>query len=102
MRSGHASNLDLLRVIVAAALLFASMPSMIGVSVLGSGPAFTADICHPLQTLSNAPGVSLTALVSAPVTPEPPAARETIEPKNAISPTRLAEAPDPPPPKTLP
>lgn len=95
-RSG---NFGLLRPVLALTLLLASMPAVVGVRVLDSGPALIPDICHPLQTLDRSSGPSLAPLLPAPPPAEALADSGKVAGAVVVSPTCLREAPDPPPPK---
>jgi hypothetical protein len=85
---------------MAFVMLMASLPS-IGVIVISdrSGPSISMDICHPLQSLEMSSG---TVLVARPAQPEAGAkigSQETLAQFVPILKSKLAEAPDPPPPK---
>ena len=89
---------------IAAAMAFvmmmASLPS-IGVIIISdrSGPCISMDICHPLQSLETSSG---TVLLARPAQPEAGArilSHETLAQFVPILESKLADAPDPPPPK---
>jgi hypothetical protein len=85
---------------MAFVMMMASLPS-IGVIVISdrSGPSISMDICHPLQSLETSSG---TVLVARPAQPEAGAkivSQETLAQFVPILKSKLAEAPDPPPPK---
>jgi hypothetical protein len=86
---------------VAAALLLGGMPIVASEAAPHSCPAFTLDICHPLQAVNaisapcNLPILRAEAIVYAP-------GPSSIIAKSLFMITpRPADAPDPPPPKTL-
>jgi hypothetical protein len=91
---------------IAAAMAFvmmmASLPS-IGVIVIAdrSGPAISMDICHPLQSLDNAPGIVQIARPAQPGIGASVLSQERLAQFAPILKSKLAEAPDPPPPKSL-
>jgi len=75
------------------------MPITLGVVARSRGTAFTLDICNPLQTFSHSP------LAMAAIMPQAAATRHLREWGRGDTLThtlrpRLADAPDPPPPKT--
>jgi hypothetical protein len=85
---------------MAFVMMIASIPAM-GVIIVAdrSGPSISLDICHPLQSSDRSPGV---AQIARPAPPEIGAAvlwHETRVQFVAFPKSRLAEAPDPPPPK---
>jgi hypothetical protein len=86
-------------VIVALAVLLGGMPLTLGIVVHGSETTFTLDICHPVQSFSHSP-VSVVAII-----PGSPAVAQSL-PECGHYPSavqalrvRVADAPDPPPPK---
>jgi hypothetical protein len=90
---------------IAAAMAFvmmiASLPS-IGVIIIAdrSGPSISMDICHPLQSLDSAPA----ALIARPASPKiatQTLSLETFPQFGSILKGKLAETPDPPPPKLI-
>ncbi len=89
---------------IAAAMAFvmmmASLPS-IGVIVISdrSGPCISMDICHPLQSLETSSGTVLVARPAQPGTGAKIVSQETVAQFVPILKSKLAEAPDPPPPK---
>jgi hypothetical protein len=87
---------------MALVMMIASLPS-IGVIVISDrlGPTISMDICHPLQSLESSPG---TVLVARPAQPEIGGrivSHETLTQFVPVLKSKLAEAPDPPPPKLL-
>jgi hypothetical protein len=87
---------------MAFVMMVASLPA-IGVIVISdrSGPTISMDICHPLQSLGTSTGA---VAIARPAKPQIVA--KIVSQKSAIqfvsiAKTRLAEAPDPPPPKPL-
>jgi hypothetical protein len=91
---------------IAAAMAFvmmmASLPS-IGVIIIAdrSGPTISMDICHPLQSLDNAPGVVQIARPAQPGIGARILSQESLAQFVPILKSKLAEAPDPPPPKLV-
>ncbi len=82
-------------------LLVGSLPLMVGVTVQNSQPAFTLDICHPLQVLDQSPVITVMAAGGSGLTqPQLPASGRPIEFVLRAQPGWVAP-PDPPPPKTL-
>jgi len=86
---------------MALVITMASLPT-IGVIVIAdrSGPSLTLDVCHPLQSLDTSSTLILIAR------PAPPEIDATIDSQQTFSefaplPDKLADAPDPPPPKQL-
>jgi len=87
---------------MALVMMMASLPS-IGVIVIAdrSGPSISMDICHPLQSLETSSG---TAPIARPARPELKAriaSHESVAQFIPILKGKLAETPDPPPPKLL-
>jgi hypothetical protein len=88
-----------MRTLLACALILASMPTITGVIVIDSKPAFTLDICHPLQSADRSSGTSIIAL------PPPQRPAQVLAQKGAatdsaaVRPIRPSDKPDPPPPK---
>jgi len=87
---------------MALIMMVANLPA-IGVIVISdrSGPAISMDICHPLQSLATSTGV---VAIARPAQPRIVARIVSLEPAFhfvSIARARLAEAPDPPPPKPL-
>jgi hypothetical protein len=85
---------------MAFVMLIASVPA-VGVIVVSdrSGPSISMDICHPLQLLDRAPAV---VPIARPAQSNIGANLSFLEALVRLIPTaktRLAEAPDPPPPK---
>lgn len=87
---------------VALAMLTASLPAT-GVIVVAdrSGPCFTLDICHPLQSLDRVPDAIAIARPAPPASLSFPARWEPAVEPVAAKPAGFAAAPDPPPPKPL-
>ena len=87
---------------MAFVMMMASLPS-IGVMVISdrSGPAISLDICHPLQSLETSTNTVLVARPALPMLGAEIVAHETLTQFVPILKSKLAEAPDPPPPKLL-
>jgi hypothetical protein len=87
---------------MALVMMMASLPS-IGVIVISdrSGPAISLDICHPLQSLETSSGTVLVARPALPTLGAEIVAHEALTQFVPILKSKLAEAPDPPPPKLL-
>jgi hypothetical protein len=87
---------------MALVMMMASLPS-IGVIVISdrSGPAISLDICHPLQSLETSSGTLLVARPALPALGAEIVPHETLTQFVPILKSKLAEAPDPPPPKLL-
>ncbi len=89
---------------IAAAMAFvmmmASLPS-IGVIVISdrSGPSISMDICHPLQSLDSAPSAVPIARPAQPGIGARILSHERLAQFVPILKSKLADAPDPPPPK---
>jgi hypothetical protein len=86
----------------ALVMMIASLPS-IGVIFVSdnSGPSISMDICHPLQSLDSAPVI---APVARPAQTEISTKILSYEAPAQFVPvlkSKFAEAPDPPPPKSL-
>jgi hypothetical protein len=93
-----------LRQLAAAMALVISIGSLptIGVIVIAdrSGPSLSLDVCHPLQSLDTSSTLVLIAR------PAPPELDATIDSQQTFAefaplPDKLADTPDPPPPKQL-
>ncbi len=87
--------------IAAVALLLGGMPLTLGIVIHSSEAMFTLDVCHPVQSFGHSP-VPFAAPV--PAAPEMDAAlpeRECYAARPIVLRDRSAEAPDPPPPRTL-
>jgi hypothetical protein len=87
---------------MALVMMIASLPS-IGVIVVSdsSGPSISMDICHPLQSLDSAPAIGP---IARPAQTEMGAKILSHEVPAQFVPvlkSKFAEAPDPPPPKSL-
>jgi hypothetical protein len=84
---------------MALVMMVASIPAMGVIFVPDrSGPSISLDICHPLQSSDRSPIVQ----IARPAPPEIGATvlwHETRVQFVAVPKSRLAEAPDPPPPK---
>jgi hypothetical protein len=87
---------------MAFVMMIASLPS-IGVIVISdrSGPSISMDICHPLQSLDSSPSAVLIARPAQPQIGGRIVSHETLAQFVPVLKTKLAEAPDPPPPKLL-
>jgi hypothetical protein len=85
---------------MAFVMMMASLPS-IGVIIVSdrSGPSISMDICHPLQSLDSAPGVVQIARPAQPGIGARVLSHESLVQFVPILKSKLAEAPDPPPPK---
>jgi hypothetical protein len=88
-----------LALLVALALFCGSLPTVVGV-VSEQGPAFTLDICHPLQSLEQPATIVIAPLSQRGFRAEllvfGPAAEFVPNP-----PTEISVRPETPPPKTL-
>ena len=86
---------------MAIVTMLASLP-IIGVIVIAgrSGPSFTLDVCHPLQSLDTS---STLILIARPAPPEIDATIDSQQTFSEIAPLsdKLADTPDPPPPKQI-
>jgi len=90
-----------LALLIAAALFVASMPVAVNALPPNGAPAFTLDICHPLQPFdTGSVRCDLPPLLRWPITHELPTSGIVNEQLTTVT-TRAAEAPDPPPPKFL-
>jgi hypothetical protein len=87
---------------MALVMIIASLPS-IGVIVMAdrSGPSISMDICHPLQSLDSAPAVAQLGRPAQPAIGATIVAHDVIAQFVPVLKSKLAEAPDPPPPKPL-
>jgi hypothetical protein len=87
--------------IVALAVLLGGMPLTLGVVVHRSEAMFTLDICHPVQSFSHS-SVAVVAIIPGSVALAQCLAESEryAVPKATLS-ARVADAPDPPPPKAL-
>jgi len=85
---------------MAFVMMMASLPS-IGVIIIAdrSGPTISMDICHPLQSLDSAPGVVQIARPAQAGIGARVLSRESLAQFVPILKSKLAETPDPPPPK---
>jgi hypothetical protein len=81
-------------------MMLASLPS-IGVIIVSdrSGPSISLDICHPSQSLESSSGAALIARPAPPVIGAGILSHERVAQFIPILKGKLAEAPDPPPPK---
>jgi len=87
--------------VIAAAILLGSMPVVASAFRHDAQPAFSLDICHPIQAINTASaGCSLPTLVRCYVSHV--IGESAFDPVAAtIMIARAGEAPDPPPPKAL-
>jgi hypothetical protein len=87
---------------MAFVMMMATLPS-IGVIIIAdrSGPTISMDICHPVQTLDSAPGIAQIARPAQPGIDARVLSPERFAQFVPILKSKLAEAPDPPPPKAL-
>jgi hypothetical protein len=87
---------------MALVMMIASLPS-IGVIVISdrSGPTISMDICHPLQSLDSAPAIVLIARPAQPEMGRRILSHETFAQFVPVLKSKLAETPDPPPPKLI-
>ena len=88
-----------LALVLALALFCGSLPSVVGV-VSEQGPAFTLDICHPLNSLEQPVTVVIAPLSPVRFSAELPAVGPVAE-FIANPPTEISVRPETPPPKTL-
>lgn len=83
---------------LAAIVLLATGPAFFA-PTLGDGiPAFTLDICHPLQSVHSPAQVVLAAPASGWIDSTPPV-RTRKQPRKHLLATRPGDAPETPPPK---
>jgi hypothetical protein len=89
-----------LAAVMALVLAIANLPS-IGVIVIPdrSGPTISLDLCHPLQSLDTSPNLILIARPAQPETCAEILSHETLAQFVPIVKNKVAETPDPPPPK---
>jgi hypothetical protein len=89
-----------LAAVMAFVMLMASLPS-IGVIVIcdRSGPSISMDICHPLQSLDASPTIVSIARPAQPAIGTQVLWHETLAQFVPVLKSKVAEAPDPPPPK---
>lgn len=94
------STMRQLAAAMAFVMLMASAPS-IGVIVIGdrTGPSISLDVCRPLQSLGGSSAMLLIARPAPPPTGELILSHETLARHAPILKNKLAEAPDPRPPK---
>jgi hypothetical protein len=87
---------------MALVMMMASLPS-IGLIVIvdRSGPSISMDICHPLQSLDSAPAIVLIARPAQPEMGRRILSHETFAQFVPVLKSKLAETPDPPPPKLI-
>lgn len=85
---------------MALVMVMASLPS-IGVIVISdqSGPSISMDICHPLQSLESAPAIVPIARPAQPAVGTKVLSNEVSAQFVPILKSKLADTPDPPPPK---
>lgn len=77
-----------------------SMPVVYGIVFLDARCAITLDICHPLQSVdSSAPTLLAPPTPGVRIAGAHPQWRESVDLAASEPLSRLAEAPDPPPPK---
>jgi len=90
---------ETIRVVLALAILFASVPVVIAAPTPSSGPVITIDICHPLQAPIGGSAPLMTPTLAA--HRFNPSLSDRGDAPDAIVASRapLREAPDPPPPK---
>jgi hypothetical protein len=87
-------------ILVAVALLLGGMPIVASRAAPDSRPAFTLDICHPLQAVNAASGPCNLPILHAQAIAHKPALVGILAEAIFTMATRPADAPDPPPPKT--
>lgn len=87
--------------IVALAMLLGGMPLTLGIVVHSSEAMFTLDVCHPMQSFSHSPVVAMAIIPRSPAVARvlPDRGRYSV-PASALR-ARVADAPDPPPPKAF-
>jgi hypothetical protein len=87
---------------MALVMMIASLPS-IGMIVISdrSGPCISMDICHPLQSLDSAPAVVPIARPAQPASGTKILSHEVAAQFVSVLKSKLADTPDPPPPKLL-
>jgi hypothetical protein len=87
---------------MALVMMMASLPS-IGLIIVAdrSGPSISMDVCHPLQSLETSSGTVLVARPAQPALDAKIVSREEVAQFVPILKDKLAEAPDPPPPKSF-
>jgi hypothetical protein len=85
---------------MALVMMIATLPS-IGVIVISDrfGPSISMDICHPLQSLDSAPAVAPIARPAQPASGTKIVTYEVAAEFVPILKSKLADTPDPPPPK---
>lgn len=87
--------------VVALAVLLGGMPLTLGIVVHSSEAMFTLDICHPVQSFSHSPVVAMAIIPCSPAVAQVLPERGSYPvPATALR-VRMADAPDPPPPKAL-
>jgi len=85
---------------MALVMMMASLPS-IGVIIISdsSGPSISMDICHPLQSLETSAGAVLIARPASSGIGPKIVSHETVTQFVPVLKSKLADTPDPPPPK---
>jgi hypothetical protein len=85
---------------MALVMMMASLPS-IGVIIIAdrSGPCISMDICHPLQSLETSAGAVLIARPASSAIGTKIISREAVTQFVPVLKNKLADTPDPPPPK---
>jgi len=94
------SSIRQLAATMALVMVMASLPS-IGVIVISdqSGPSISMDICHPLQSLDSAPAIVPIARPAQTAIGTQVLSHEVAVQFVPILKSKLADTPDPPPPK---
>jgi hypothetical protein len=87
--------------IVALAVLFGGLPIVASQAAPDSYPAFTLDICHPLQAVNAVSAPCNPPVLRANVIAHPPAPAGVLTEVIVTAAARPADAPDPPPPKAI-
>jgi hypothetical protein len=85
---------------MAVVMMMATLPS-IGVIVISdrSGPSISMDICHPLQSLDSGPAVVPIARPAQPASGTKILSHEVAAQFVPVLKSKVADTPDPPPPK---
>jgi hypothetical protein len=85
---------------MALVMMMASLPS-IGVIIISdrSGPCISMDICHPLQSLETSAGAVLIARPASSAIGTKIISHEAVTQFVPVLKNKLADTPDPPPPK---
>ena len=87
--------------IAALALLLGGMPLTLGIIIHNSEATFTLDVCHPAQSFSHSPVPLAVPVPAAPRMDASLPERGRYAGRRIVLRDRAAEAPDPPPPRTL-